>query len=301
MASLNTSPTRYEDRPKLAKIERIFAWVTGVICLIAGLIYAGVRGHYAYVHTPAVQINFQQSGSINFPAVTFCQLYDENNMPPIQLIECVRETSFQEDTDCRSTAYFRSFIIEGETHNCITVNDPQNSGTAPIFSTSTNDEMGIILQINSSLIPPGEPVGALAMIHQQGQYPSISVANAFLVDVGKLTDVWIREDVYFPINGSNPSYIWSGVQSTATIQQVNPNATLNTMDLDFVFAAQGTYSDVEYYVYGRDNWIGEVGGFCALLLFLHAAVNFIAMLILERVIKDSRGQRLTERQSETIQ
>jgi len=161
--------------------------------------------------------------------------------------------------------------------------------------------MGIILQVNSSWIPPGEPIGALAMIHQQGQTPFISATNAFFVDVGKLTDVWLRKDVYYPINGSNPSYTWTGTQSSATIQPISPFYAMNVMNLDFVFAEQGSYKNTEYFVYGTDNWIGEVGGFCALLLLLHAAVNFIVMCIVERVVKDGRSLKLTDHQMENVQ
>jgi len=289
MSSLSTSPSRFEDRPKLQRIERILAWTTGVILLLVGLIYAGVRGHYAFVHKPAVQTYFQDQASVPFPAVTFCPLFE--GVPPLQLLECVRETGPVEDTDCRSTAYYRNFIIETEQHYCLTINDPQNGGS-PIAATSVDDEMGTIISINSSLVPAGEPIGAIVMLHDQGTNPYIEPQNAFIIDVGKLTDIWVRKDQYTALNGT-VTVFWTAYTSVASIQPASAGAP-NTMDMDFVFPKLGTYMNQEYYIYTQDNWIGEVGGLCALLLFLHAAFNFLVMLILSRVYKDDRGQRLND-------
>ncbi len=49
----------------------------------------------------------------------------------------------------------------------MTVNDPQD-GSSPMTSNTTNDELEIEVAINSTAIPPGEPIGALVMLHPQG-------------------------------------------------------------------------------------------------------------------------------------
>ncbi len=72
-----------------------------------------------------------------------------------------------------------------------------------------------------------------------GQDPVISAQNSFIADVGKLTDVWLRKDVLYPINGSKPITTWSCVTSSATIQ----GASLNFMEFEFVFQNQVQVTD----------------------------------------------------------
>jgi len=289
---LNTSPSRFEDRPKLFKIERGIAWTTGIILLIAGIVYAAIRSNAAFVHEPNVQVNFNSDTSVNYPAVTICPAYPF--APPLILLECLIETGLQENGDCSNTLYARNYALEAVNYFCLTVNDPLNGQTIAA-STSIDDELEIEVFLNSSTIPPGEPLGILVMLHDQGTSPYITSENAFLADVGHFTDAWLRKDVYYYLNNSKPTTTWSCTHSQVTVKPVDATTSTGFVELNLVMERNGEYSNTQYYVYTVDNWFGEVGGFCALLLFLHASFNWLVMLILERVLKDERGNRLSER------
>jgi len=265
--SRNQSQSQQENN-KAERIRRVTSLAIGIILFIVVVIYAGVRGQYAYNNLPATIINFEPMASLDFPAITFCPLVPTVLKPVL----CVKETALVEVADCSTTAYTRSFNIEGLYHQCITFNDPQD-GSPRLTSLSLDDEVAIRVYINASQVPPDEPIGALVMVHVQGVDPVLDDQNSFVSDIGKLTEVWLSLDTGTTPDGTEfVSKYYRAVASYVTYQEVNPGDSKSIMDVDFQFAKQGVYDYEQYYVYAPNNWIGEVGGLAFLLWFLHWAV-----------------------------
>jgi len=269
----NSSSSRFADNPKLNKINNVLTWTVGFILLIVVIIYASVRGKSAYHHMSNSQTNLIASSKVNFPAVTLCPL----ESTPLLMVpkECLYESSQVESTSCLPWVKGQSFNFEGVYYNCFTFNDPPNPANI-LASTSLNDELVIQLYVNKTLIV--EELGALCMIHDQGVIPELETHSAFLVDVGKVTDIWMRKDVLTEINGV-VEVDWSATISTLTLIEPLPEIPSTLIDLDFAMEEQGYYQVKEYYVYTTNNWIGEVGGLACLLMFLHQSFCFIVMTI----------------------
>jgi len=255
---------------KVARIRRISSIFIGVLLFIVVIIYAGVRGGLAYKNEYGIFIRFDVE-QVAFPAVTICPLVPTH----LKALLCVKETALVAEADCLSTVYEKQFVIEGLTHNCLTFNDPQD-GSKPLMSDTTNDELAVRVFINSSDVTPDEAIGALCLLHVQGRDPVLSQEGSFVSDIGKLTEVWLRLDVLEDQAGNHLDSWYTASHSAVTYKEVNPGDSLSVMDIDFQFAKQGAYDNIQFTVYTPDNWIGEVGGFTCLLWFLHwAVVNII--------------------------
>jgi len=268
MGNLSTS---YSDYPVLQKAERIVSYSVGFILFLVVVIYAGVRGKAAYNHLPASQTDLISQATVNYPAVTLCPL----EVTPFQLVECTHEIFGKPSQNCTGTRL--SYVMfDGVNLTCYTLNDPLNGGTI-LASSSTQEELAIQIQLNSNLVK--EEQGAVVYLHDQG-VALYELDEGVLVDVGKITDVWITKEIITEIDGTVETD-WNPKLSSATRFPVNTSKSL--IDMDIVFTYQGYLQTQEYYVYGQDNWIGEVGGLAALLLFLHRAFMFLFMTIVAEV------------------
>jgi len=150
---------------------------------------------------------------------------------------------------------------------------------------SVNNEIAITLSVNASLYgPTDEPIlGGLLMIHNVGASPALKSGSAFLVEAGKISEVWVQYSQLIYLNGTTTSS-YSGTISQVGLYVPSPNSLLaQTIDVDFVYTDVGVYKSVQYYVYTPDNWIGEVGGFACLFMFLYWAVLYLTMCVVDRV------------------
>jgi len=284
-----TLTRKFED-PTLARINLLLSWFVGFILFLTCVIYAGVRGNYAYNHLPATQTDFITQSSVNFPAVTVCPL---EKYTPLTPIECLHESNGVEDANCSAYIHPDTYTFEGNLLNCFTFNDPSDSSKVINCGAST-DELAVVNIINGT--GAHEEVGAFVMIHDQGTTDTLNDYNGFVVDAGKLTEFWLQKYTITHIDGSTQNK-WYAKMTSATLRypSQNPNNTLSALviDMDFSFTSVGVYQSMEYYVYTRNNWIGEVGGLAALLLFLHGAFMVIAMAIIEQLYtRRNAGRRL---------
>jgi len=256
------------------KIESIISWIVIAILFITSIIYAGIRGYYAYNHNPALVTTFVPASSIPFPWVTFCR----DGAVPLEPYECVFENKGAVVSDCMKTATYQTFLIEGSNHDCWRFNSDSS-----LKIQSKDNEVAILLKLNVSKYLPGQEriLGGLVIIHPQNTSPIMKKGTAFLVEAGVITEVWLQYNQLIMLNGTTvPSYdcITSQVGVDASI-----DPTLSyTIDVDFVFTDIGSYNSVQYYAYTPDNWIGEVGGFVCLFTFLHHAFMFIVSIVVNR-------------------
>jgi len=261
------------------RIARVVSGVITFLLFIAVLLYAGFRGYNAYHHDPAQRTKWITRDSVNFPAITFCPLGDV----PLQPEECIFEVKEVHTLNCLSAIKQTQFYFEGFTKNCWTFNSD-----SAIKATSADDELAIALSINSTAYLPGqEPImGALCIIHNADQPAVLQHESSFAVDVGKVTDVWLKKLEIKHINGTLEEQVVAGQVSAVSVWD---SAVANHVDVDFVFTdGPGVYETTEFYTYTVDIWIGEVGGFACLMTFLHQAVMFLIQLGL-CVARPNRG------------
>jgi len=267
--SSEMAATSKYNNPRLDKIDNILTYSLGAIVVIIMVIYAGVRGTNINTKMSTVQSTLISTPKIIFPAVTLCPLENVAFTP----LECLYESKQVESTNCLSSVKAAQFKFEGVTYNCFTFNDPADA-TTRIQSTSLDDELVIQLSIDKNAIV--EELGALCMVHEQGQVPELESHSAFLVDVGKVTDVWVRKEIVTELNGV-VEVDWSSKFSTLTLKEPPPEDPSVLIDLDFTFEEQGYYKTKQIHVYTSNNWVGEVGGLAFLLYCLHQATVFVVM------------------------
>jgi len=253
-----------------ASFKRIrigITWGIGLILFVTVIIYAGIRGQYAYNHNPALQINFQSRSTVKFPAVTVCPIEPS----VLSVVECVKETGPNDVFDCSSTVYVRSFSLEGSMISCLTFNDPQD-GSQVVMSNSLSDELEIQVSINNTQGPVGEPTGILVIMHDQGVLPELEEESSFVATLGELTETWLSLNEIHYLSGVIEND-FKGAASAALIKENSLNVYSNLIAVALSYTQQGVYVNQEYYVYTPDNWIGEVGGLTCLLYFLHWVVT----------------------------
>jgi len=271
----NCSSSRFDANINLARVNRIITWSVAIVLVLVAIIYAGERGYHAYHHTPAVQIDeVPQSGSIPYPAITICPL----EQVPITTIDCLYETNQNPVSSCLGGEYVRGYTFEGKRYTCYTYNDPQN-GTAPVSSTSVNDEIEIQVFIEPSNVK--EDFGALCIVHPQGSPPELELESSFVANIGTETFVLLQKDVLQNVDGTTED------EFTATYSggklKSNATQTVYSVELTFAYAEQTIFYNNQYYVYTRNNWIGEVGGFVCFLYFIHLAVTYVTITIVARL------------------
>jgi len=259
--------SRVEHIPTLKRVHTILSWTVGFILFLTAVIYAGVRGSGAYHHLPATQSTFVPGGIINFPAVTVCGIEAHT---PLTAIECIREHDRVENLDCLPFAKQTTASFEGTPLQCITFNEPTDS-SAVLQSNSIDDELGIMAVLDTSTVD--SEIGCLVFLHDQGA--PLEIEEAFVIEVRKLTEVWVTKEIITLLNGTT-EVDW---HARTTYMGLKPtNDTRAIIDMDVAFVTQGYLDSRQYYVYAVDNWIGEVGGLSALLFFLHQAFIFLVMI-----------------------
>jgi len=272
-----------EDR-FTAQFRKGLSWSVGIILFIVVVVYAGVRGNQAYNHDPVVVTTFATRSSILFPAVTVCPVVPAG----LTAIECAKEVTIQVTDNCLSMVYSRDFTIEGQTHVCLTFNDPQNN-SLPFSSESVDDELAIQVLVNSTNVPNGEPIGVLVMVHSQGVDPIIEDDSSFIANVGEVTESWLRYEENILINGQQGDKDYLTTVSAANKKGDASHVYVNIADVDFSFTLQGAFINTQYYAYTPDNWLGEVGGLACLLWFLHWAFCGIIVFIFNRIRNRGKG------------
>jgi len=260
------------------RIKRGITWSVGLILFLVTLIYAGIRGNYAYNHDPVIQTTSVERDTIAFPAVTVCPVWPAQ----IKALECQKEVIFAVVSTCLNTAYFRNFTIEGYTHSCLTFNDPIDS-TQILTSSGSDHEFAIQVFVNPADIIPGEPVGALVMVHSQGVEPEVEADQSFMANVGEVTEAWLELYETTLIDGSRGPDDHKTVTSASNRKENITGETASIVDIDFIYVEQIVYQNKQYYTYVPDNWIGEVGGLACLLWFLHWAFCSIVLFIVSKI------------------
>lgn len=211
---------------------------------------------------------------INFPAITVCPL---DNVSTLVALECAHEHDGQLVLNC-SAPTVDYVVSEGVNLTCMTFNNPPSNGVV-IQATSVDEEIAIEIQVQPNRLL-SEAFGVIVLLHDQGVPPEISEGSSMLVDTGELTEFWLSKTVDTEIDGT-VEVSWTAEVTAVTL---NPNVVgVNTsmiVDMDFAFTEVGYYNEQQYYAYTVDNWIGEVGGLAALLLFLHRAFLFLVMALI---------------------
>eukprot|EP01116_Phalansterium_solitarium_P020744 TRINITY_DN620_c0_g1_i1.p1 TRINITY_DN620_c0_g1~~TRINITY_DN620_c0_g1_i1.p1 ORF type:complete len:268 (-),score=71.31 TRINITY_DN620_c0_g1_i1:247-1050(-) len=259
----NTSSSRFNSEPTLARTNCVCVWGVGMIMLLTTVIYAGVRGFYAYNHLPAVQINFEPRSSVPFPAVTVCPI--EKDISGLTPGECDKETDLQEvDAQCAIKTNVEVAVSGVEFKGCITFNDPAN-GKHVLSQDSVADELSV--QAYVPLDQVQDHLGVLVILHNQGEPPQHDTVRSFWAQVRMATEVYLRLEERHYIDGSVKQF-WAAEQ-IGIVARKDQNATNSMAEIDFQLTKMGVYIANEYYVYNQNNWYGEVGGLASLLFFLH--------------------------------
>ena len=189
------------------------------------LSFLGIRGYLAYHGTPAETVTFQTRASVPFPVISFCPVVPV----PMSVVECELEFNDSPVAACDlSTIVSSGLVVEGVTHQCISFN-----ALGTISSGATVDEIAIQVYINSSLLPPDDPVlGAFVILHEFGEPPLLEIGTSFVVDGGKLTEMFLRMDETHALDGS-VTVEYTGSASSASVR--DPNMA-DVLDVDFWFA-----------------------------------------------------------------
>jgi hypothetical protein len=211
--------------------------------------------------------------SVAFPAVTFCP----ENLP-LMILSCTTERSGLLTSNCPPQTITTTYVVvEGINQTCYTFN---SQGT--IMSQGEHDELAIELYINNTNWMNYEPViGALCFVHDPNTPPMLEQESTFVVSGGKITSVFLSVNVIHYLNGTIERD-WVATHSSASVD-LNANPAAQTIfDTDFVIINPGVFNVTQYYAYTVHQWIGEVGGFACLLIFLHRTVVFLIMFIVHR-------------------
>jgi len=265
--------TTVEGNDRLERIQSIIGGFIFAIFFFSVVLYTGFRGYQAYNSNPSTVQNFQPNATVTFPAVTFCPFHQAIVLNPNG---CVFETAGNVVSQCTSTVYRRQVTLVGLQVNCWTFNEPQD-GSAPLIATSTSDEIAVSVAVDTTTVLPGEPYGALVMLHAQGLQPSYD-QYSFLADVGGATEVLARASTYVTLN----STVTKSFQNTATTSRqapVNNGDSTTVQSVDIQFSAMGVYNTQEVRFFDPDAWIGEVGGLVCLLMLLHKVLVWLFMIV----------------------
>jgi len=224
-----------------------------------------------------------KSSSVNFPAVSLCPLFPMQMVP----VECVKEIASVETDDCLPYVYSILYNLEGSAHTCYTFNDPAQFGKSPYYANTLDNELTIGAFLNQSLVPEGEPIGVIVMIHPQGTPPTIEETSSFVANIDTTMEVWIQCHNYTLINGTS----FTDYVASASGAKLNPEPDEpSVVDIDIVFTGSiGVYQHSEYYSYTPNNWIGEVGGLACLLLILHGVFVYLVMLAIAPIYRRYTG------------
>jgi hypothetical protein len=256
--------------PQSSRVENVLSIILTLLLFCAVIIYAGFRGYHAYHHLPATQSNFMPMAQVPYPAVTFCP-----ESLPLLHNSCIIERSGITVGKCDSTMTIIHHVVEGINQTCFKYN---SLGT--VMSTGDHDELAVKISLDTSkgwgTIEP--IVGALLFIHDPNVVPELQQESTFMVDAGHVTTVFLSANYLTYMNGTK-EVDWIATHSAASVADPTMNTTF---DVDFMIIAAGVNNVTQYYVYTVDQWIGEVGGFASLMLFLHRTVLWIIMFFVNR-------------------
>jgi len=264
---------KVEGNKKLETIQSVIYWIVFVILFIAVIFYTGFRGYLAYNGNPSSVNFFLANGSIPLPALTFCPL----RPMALNALQCAKETAGVAGADCMSSSYTQSVVILGLTVTCLTFNDPQDT-TQPLYTASAVDEIVARVSMDPTQVMPGEPVGTMVLMHQQGRAPMLD-SYSFLAGVGQATEVMAKANSYVYLNGTKVT-TYAGIVTSAKQAETTVGDSLTTVNVDVQFVdGIGYHYTQEARILDPDAWIGEVGGLVCLLTFLHKVVLWLFMLL----------------------
>ncbi|TPX30158.1 hypothetical protein SmJEL517_g06217 [Synchytrium microbalum] len=256
------------------------------------VLYAGFRGQRAATQLPATFTTTTPPRSLpyefmtrifpdkvpaqtfEFPALTICP---ETAGSIVSITTCYVANATT-TTNCDSTGiYIKNTTFDGVNQTCIAIND------IPGMIMSANTEADVLfIAAHVSNVSVGGASGVLVNAHGQGEnrmdFDSYFAASAYTLTEGSLRKIY-RIDLNDTVTVD--------YESKATHLDLNVNTVLGGSNI-MPFEMEFRYPRLEY-VYERtffpldaNNWLGEVGGVAALLLFLHRAVMSILVIVMCR-------------------
>jgi len=254
------------------KVKLVFSFILFVLLLIAVILYAGLRSYYAFHHQPATLTVFEDRETIKYPAATICPISRNPITPELCKLEYQQSTR----ANCMWAVKAHYVYFDGVNRTCSTFNYDGS-----LVSKSPDDEFIVRVQVNSSAVNHTESyrLGALVFVHPFDKDPLLTPASSFIVDVSKLTNVWLRLNKMKYFNGSTETSFVAYKVSPATLVSDEADSII---ELNFIIPESGEFVTTEYYPYSANNWIGEVGGFACLMLFIYYALTMLVHMILMR-------------------
>ncbi|TPX45858.1 hypothetical protein SeMB42_g03872 [Synchytrium endobioticum] len=264
----------------------------GTLFVIVMILYAGFRGSRAATQLPAtfttttpprsLPYEFMTrifpdnvpSQTFEFPSLTVCP---ETPGTIITINQCyVKTTNGSIPCDAAGIYVQNTTNFDGVMKTCGVVND------APGLVMSAGSEADVLyVAVQIANVSSGSPSGVLVNAHPAGlagvHFDSYFAASAFTYTEVALMKIY-RVDINQTVT----------VDYAAKPNYMHMNVPITTGNGSMPFELEFRYPKLEY-TYERtffpldaNNWLGEVGGVAALLLFLHRAVMQILVIAMCR-------------------
>ncbi|KAJ3221215.1 hypothetical protein HK099_003692 [Clydaea vesicula] len=244
--------------------------------------------------------------SFEFPVVTICAL--EKNAS-ITTTSCVYSLTALKKS-CNAQGIIQRSMnagIYGSSLPCISFNE------YPSFINVTTKDTTMEVSISVERISEGNPDGVLVIVHPQNPIlenelnPEVNFENSFVASSGTIVEVELQYEImrimssvlnfffrkvwHLPLQrpaeieyfakGSSIN-VQSGTSSSTTASSNSTVSPPTPLKLQFRYPTLEILYEKEFLPLTKNSWLGEVGGFAALLMFLHQAIMLFATFIMSR-------------------
>ncbi|KND00968.1 uncharacterized protein SPPG_04067 [Spizellomyces punctatus DAOM BR117] len=279
-----------------------------VLFFVVMIFYAGFRGHRVVTQLPATYRTTQAPKSMpyefmnnmfpskipsptyEFPALTFCP---PENRPGVEVkfISCYSSNNVDDvkKPPCEAS-YNRALQFEGQTLNCITVNDPADPNKV-VVASSTDHVLEISMRIVGTA--EGSPEGLLVTAHPQigrdKKLEGVGYDNFFAASAYTSTEIVGRK--LYTIDMKKNVQVDYEIKASSIRLKMDPALYANASDstgglspvkIEFRYPKLEVTYEKSFLVLDMNNWLGEVGGVACLLFFLHRAFMAAVEFFLKR-------------------
>ncbi|KAI9362519.1 hypothetical protein DFJ73DRAFT_956756 [Zopfochytrium polystomum] len=271
--------------------------IMGVIFVITMIIYAGVRGHRVVTQLPAtyrttktpkqlfsneyVDAIFPSqvpSATYEFPAIIMCP---QDPAASLVLGSCAK-VSIATEEPCRADGVYVSnvTVTGGETLTCLVLNDPPGGAagdtTTALVANSAQDVLDVAVSVVGTRA--GRPVGIFVQLHDQSgkgssyeaDFEDFSIASAF----GR-TEIMARKIYHIDMDANFTTDFETKTSFSLYNSTMDLQAATAPVGIEIKYPKLECVYEKEFLPLDMNNWLGEVGGVAALLMFLYRSLSFL--------------------------
>ncbi|KAJ3416779.1 hypothetical protein HDV05_000153 [Chytridiales sp. JEL 0842] len=275
----------------------------GILFTMVMIIYAGFRGHRVVTQLPAtfrttrspgqLPIEFVQtlfpnnipSATYEFPAVTMCA---DDPAATVTLVSCNKVSTASTLRCDNAGVSARNITFMGETLNCVTV----NGALGQIFEAeNVSDVLSISLTVRGTRVLKSN--GVLAQLHDNNSTIdklSVEYENMFAASAFALTHVVARKVLEIDLS-NNYQTAYESKASQMMLNVPSNNVEDAPITIEIKYPKLEVLYQKEFLPLDMNNWLGEVGGVAALLMFLQRTLIFFVSFVLLRTDKFSETRR----------